>query len=95
MATARYLNRTPKGGTLALEGDPRESMTQAQRLMAAQCGGRYTIVDQGEKLIGTETERRDGSKLSFVCDGPGGPSPAAAGAPPDAGPAPDPDARVP
>jgi len=54
--SARLIQQTPQGGTLELQGDRGKAMEDAQNQMAAQCGpNNYTIVQQGEEAIGTDT----------------------------------------
>jgi hypothetical protein len=65
--TARYLKKTPTGGTLELEGDPDKANKDAKRLMAEHCRSGYDVVAQGERLIGTEAERLQATKMEFVC----------------------------
>jgi hypothetical protein len=57
--TARYVQRTQVGGTLALEGERQEAMKEAQKLMTEHCRGPYTIISEGETVIGTETAHQD------------------------------------
>jgi hypothetical protein len=65
--TARYLKKTPTGGTLELDGDPDKADKDAKRLMADHCRSGYDVVAHGERLIGTEAERQQKTKLEFVC----------------------------
>jgi hypothetical protein len=54
--SARLIQQTPQGGTLELQGDRNKAMEDANNQMAAQCGpNNYTIVQQGEEPIGTDT----------------------------------------
>ena len=63
--TARIVNRTQYGGTIALEGDRSKAMEQAQKEMAAHCGpGNYTVVSEGEVPIGTDTAGRSDSAVN-------------------------------
>jgi len=66
--SARYVTKTPTGGTLLLEGDRDRAMSQAQRMMVTHCAGDYTIVKPGELVVGgTEAERLQTTKMSYVC----------------------------
>lgn len=99
--TARYLQKTPTGGTLELEGDPAKANAEAKRLMADHCRSGYKVVSEGERFTGTEAERRQATKMAYACKAPvkkaaapvaDAPAPASAPAPapaadvPDAGP---------
>lgn len=54
--TARIVNRNQYGGTIALEGDRGKAMERAHQAMAAHCGpNNYTIVQEGETVIGTDS----------------------------------------
>ncbi|HSN30834.1 MAG TPA: hypothetical protein VLT45_31315 [Kofleriaceae bacterium] len=60
--SARLIQQTPQGGVLELQGDRGKAMEDAQNQMAAQCGpNNYTIVQQGEEAIGTDTYSRQDS----------------------------------
>lgn len=55
--SARVVQRTQYGGVVALEGDRGKAMERAHSEMAAHCGaGNYTIVQEGEEVIGSDTE---------------------------------------
>jgi hypothetical protein len=57
--SARLIQQTPQGGTLELQGDRNKAMEDANNQMAAQCGpNNYTIVQQGEEPVGTDTYTR-------------------------------------
>lgn len=54
--SARVVQRTQYGGVIALEGDRGKAMEGAHGEMAAHCGaGNYTITQEGEEVIGTDT----------------------------------------
>jgi hypothetical protein len=54
--SARLIQQTPQGGTLELQGDHGKGMEDANNQMAAQCGpNNFTIVQQGEEPVGTDT----------------------------------------
>lgn len=54
--SARLVQQTPQGGTLELQGDRNKAMEDANNQMAAQCGpNNYTIVQQGDEPVGTDT----------------------------------------
>jgi hypothetical protein len=61
--SARVVQRTQYGGIIALQGDRGKAMEDAHRQMAQHCGqNNYTIVQEGEEVIGTDTsygERTD------------------------------------
>ncbi len=52
---ARLVSRTPTGGIYALEGDRNKAMEDAQAQMAAHCQGPYSILSEGEQVVGTDT----------------------------------------
>ncbi len=57
--SVRPVKRTQYGGRLALEGDRSKAMEAAHKEMAAHCGpGNYTIIEEGEVVIGTDTFAR-------------------------------------
>jgi hypothetical protein len=52
----RVVQQTQTGGVIALNGDRGKAMEGAHREMAAHCGpGNYTIVHQGEVVVGQDT----------------------------------------
>lgn len=59
--TARVVRQTQTGGEIALEGERQKAMEQAHAQMNAHCQGPYTIVEQGEVVVGTDTARADES----------------------------------
>ena len=83
-ASAHYVNWTPTGGTLRLEGDAEMADREAAKLMSRHCPGGYQILGEKERMIGTEEERLRMTKLRYTCKPPAIPAPAAA----DAGPPP-------
>ncbi|MBP6628097.1 MAG: hypothetical protein KBG28_05235 [Kofleriaceae bacterium] len=57
--SARVVNRSQYGGTIALNGDRGKAMEGAHREMAAHCGpNNYTIVQEGEVVVGQDTAAR-------------------------------------
>ena len=56
---ARIVKQTQSGGEIALEGERSEAMKQADKEMLAHCQGPYTIVEQGEVVVGTDTVHSD------------------------------------
>ena len=59
---ARVVRQTQTGGELALEGpDRQEAMKKAHQSMQAHCQGPYSIVEQGEVVVGTDTVHSDES----------------------------------
>ena len=65
--TARYIQKTPTGGTLVLEGDPGNAKSQAERMMATHCAGDYKIVSDSITAGNTEAERLRTKELTYVC----------------------------
>jgi hypothetical protein len=60
--SARYVNRTQYNGVIALEGDRNKAMEQAHQQMAAHCGpGQYTILREGETVVGQDQVARSDS----------------------------------
>ncbi len=58
--SARVINRTQAGGVIELQGDRGKAMEQANQEMASHCGpNNYTIVQEGEEAIGTDTYTRE------------------------------------
>jgi hypothetical protein len=54
--SARVIQRTQVGGVIELDGDRSKAMEQASQEMAAHCGpNNYTIVQEGEEAVGTDT----------------------------------------
>jgi hypothetical protein len=57
--SARYVERTQYGGTIALNGDRNKAMEQADKMMTQHCGpGNYTVLREGEVPVGTDTVSR-------------------------------------
>jgi hypothetical protein len=58
--SARVIQRTQAGGVIELQGDRGKAMEQANSEMSAHCGpNNYTIVQEGEEAIGTDTYSRE------------------------------------
>ena len=58
--SARVIQRTQAGGVIELQGDRGKAMEQANQEMASHCGpNNYTIVQEGEEAIGTDTYTRE------------------------------------
>lgn len=53
---ARPVQRTQTGGIVALEGDRQKATEEASQLMAQHCQGQYTVVEEFEHVVGTDTE---------------------------------------
>src|SRR5262245_35002914 len=54
--SARVITRTQTGGIIQLDGDRGKAMEQANQQMASHCGpNNYTITQEGEEAIGTDT----------------------------------------
>ena len=61
---ARLVSRTPSGGVFALEGDRNKAMEDAQGQMAAHCRGPYSIVSEGERVVGTDSAQKNETYVS-------------------------------
>jgi len=58
--SARVIQRTQTGGVIELQGDRGKAMEQANQEMASHCGpNNYTIVQEGEEAVGTDTYTRE------------------------------------
>lgn len=58
--SAKVIQRTQAGGVIELQGDRGKAMEQANAEMSRHCGpGNYTIVQEGEEAIGTDTFVRE------------------------------------
>jgi hypothetical protein len=58
--SARVIQRTQTGGIIELQGDRGKAMEQANSEMARHCGpNNYTIVQEGDEAIGTDTVTRE------------------------------------
>ena len=58
--SARVIQRTQAGGVIELQGDRGKAMEQANSEMSSHCGpNNYTIVQEGEEAIGTDTYSRE------------------------------------
>ncbi len=58
--SARVINRNQAGGVIELQGDRGKAMEQANSEMASHCGpNNYTIVQEGEEAVGTDTYTRE------------------------------------
>jgi hypothetical protein len=51
----RYVKRTQDGGVIALQGDREGAMEKARKAMAEHCQGPYTVVEEGEVVIGEDS----------------------------------------
>jgi hypothetical protein len=56
---ARLVNRTQYGGVFALEGDRNKAMEDAHAQMTQHCRGPYTIVSEGENVVGTDSAQQN------------------------------------
>src|SRR5678815_2484557 len=60
--SARVIQRTQYGGVIELQGDRGKAMEQANQDMASHCGpNNFTIVQEGEEAVGTDTVTREDS----------------------------------
>jgi hypothetical protein len=58
--SARVIQRTQAGGVIELQGDHGKAMEQANQAMAGHCGpNNFTVVQEGEEAIGTDTFTRE------------------------------------
>jgi hypothetical protein len=58
--SARVIQRTQTGGIIELQGDRGKAMEQASQEMTAHCGpSNFTIVQEGEEAVGTDTFVRE------------------------------------
>jgi hypothetical protein len=58
--SALVIQRNQSGGVIELQGDKGKAMEDANRQMASHCGpNNYTIVQEGEEAIGTDTYSRE------------------------------------
>lgn len=51
---ARLIHRHQHGGVIALEGAYGKAMEDAHQYMTEHCRGPYTVVEEGEHVIGTD-----------------------------------------
>ena len=57
--SARVISRNQTGGVIELQGDRGKAMEQANQQMASHCGpNNFTIAQEGEEAIGTDTVAR-------------------------------------
>ena len=56
---ARLVSRTQYGGVYALEGDRNKAMEDAHGQMSAHCRGPYSIVSEGENIIGSDSAQQN------------------------------------
>ena len=58
--SAKVIQRTQTGGIIQLDGDRGKAMEQANSEMSRHCGpGNYTITQEGEEAVGTDTFVRE------------------------------------
>lgn len=57
-SSIRVVKKTPDGGVVALQGDPDGAREKAENYMQSQCASGYDIVEEGEAVVGSETETR-------------------------------------
>ena len=58
--SAKVIQRTQTGGVIQLDGDRGKAMEQANGEMSRHCGpGNYTITQEGEEAVGTDTFVRE------------------------------------
>lgn len=58
--SAKVIQRTQTGGVIELDGDKGKAMEQANGEMSRHCGpGNYTITQEGEEAVGTDTFVRE------------------------------------
>jgi hypothetical protein len=54
--TYRVVRRTPNGGEVALQGTESKAREAAAEYMASVCPEGYDVLEEGEAVIGTETD---------------------------------------
>ncbi|MBI4511114.1 MAG: hypothetical protein HY698_15895 [Deltaproteobacteria bacterium] len=54
-AGTRYVQRSQTGGTIAITGVYDKSMDLARKQMEQHCQGPYTVLEEGEVIVGEET----------------------------------------
>jgi hypothetical protein len=54
----RVVKKTQDGGVVALQGVQSDARVKADEYMRAQCGGEYEVVEEGEAVVGSDTETR-------------------------------------
>ncbi len=63
--SARVIQRNQGGGVIELQGDRGKAMEQANQEMASHCGpNNYTIVQEGEEAIGTDTYSQENTNAA-------------------------------
>ena len=68
--SARVIQRTQTGGVIELQGDRGKAMEQANQEMASHCGpNNYTIVQEGEEAVGTDTYSRQDTNSGGTSNG--------------------------
>jgi hypothetical protein len=61
--SAKVISRTQSGGVIELQGDRGKAMEQANSEMNAHCGpGNFTITQEGEEAIGTDTVQQNNTQ---------------------------------
>ena len=56
VGTIRMVKKTQTGGVIAIAGLREDAMKKATAAMAQHCGGAYTVVEEGEIVVGTSTQ---------------------------------------
>lgn len=64
VGTIRYVKKTPTGGVLAIGGLREDAMKKAASAMAQHCQGAYTVVEEGEVVVGTVTQANSDSNYN-------------------------------
>lgn len=68
--SAKVIQRTQAGGVIELQGDRGKAMEQANSEMASHCGpNNYTILQEGEEAIGTDTFTREDTNAASQTNG--------------------------
>src|SRR5262245_28842288 len=74
--SAVLVAQSRSGGLMGLEGDRVQAMADARRQMSEQCGGAYTIVQQGSAVTGVHRgEQLTEYLVEYAC-GTDAPAPA-------------------
>lgn len=65
---ATYVSRTQTGGVLALKGSRQKAMEDAANKMSAHCRGPYTVIREGQFVVGSQTHTNDREHTDYDQD---------------------------
>jgi hypothetical protein len=57
-SSIRVVRASPQGGEIALNGNREDAMEKARVEMQRTCGGPYTIIEEGEVVVGQQTQEQ-------------------------------------